>query len=98
MRPVRFARTGYALAFPGSVVVLAAVTVLPDANVGEVPQVNEIDASVLPVAVKWPFNVAVVGCTFVAAVVVELGVPQGIPGTAALSTPVFDEVSARITT
>ena len=47
-----FARTGYALALPGRVVVFATVTVLPEANVDEVPHVNEIEASGLPVAVK----------------------------------------------
>jgi hypothetical protein len=56
-----FANTGYALAVPGKEVVVAAVVVLPDANVDEVPHVNEIDASAFPFPVRWPFRVAVVG-------------------------------------
>ena len=98
MRPVRFARTGYALAVPASVVTFAAVVVLPDASVGDVPHVNEIDASGFPFPVRCPFNVAVVGCTLVAAVVVELGVPHGVANTVALSAPVLVLVIARIDT
>jgi hypothetical protein len=56
-----FANTGYALAVPGKEVVVAVVVVLPDANVDEVPHVNEIDASAFPFPVRWPFRVAVVG-------------------------------------
>ena len=55
------ANTGYADAVPGSDVVVAAVVVLPDANVDDVPHVNEIDASGFPLPVRCPFNVAVVG-------------------------------------
>ena len=83
---------------PGSEVVVAAVVVLPDANVDDVPQVNEIEASGFPLPVRWPFNVAVVGCTLVAAVVVELGVPHGVAATVALSAPVLVPVIARIET
>jgi hypothetical protein len=72
--------------------------VLPEANEEDVPHVNEIEANAFPLPVRCPFSVAVVGCTFVAAVVVEPGVPHGVPATAALSTPVFVEVKARITT
>ena len=59
MRPVRFARTGYAFAVPGSVTVLAAA-VLPEGGF-DIPQVNEIDASAFPLPVRWPLMVAVVG-------------------------------------
>lgn len=52
MRPVRFARTGYALAVPGNDVVFAGVVVLPDASVGDVPHVKAIEASGFPLAVR----------------------------------------------
>lgn len=55
------ANTGYADAVPGSDVVVAAVVVLPEVNVDDVPHVNEIDASGFPLPVRCPFNVAVVG-------------------------------------
>ena len=61
VKPVRFARTGYALAFAGSDVVLAGVIVLPDASVGEVPHLKETLPNKLPLLVRCPFNVAVVG-------------------------------------
>jgi hypothetical protein len=93
---VRFAKTGYAFAVPGNEAVVAAVVVVGDANDDESPHVNEIDASAFPFPVRWPFNVAVVGCTFVAGVVVELGVPHGVAAIVALSKPVFELVIARI--
>ena len=61
VRPVRFANTGYASAVPGNDVVVAAVVVLPDASVDDVPHVNEMEASGFPFPVRCPFNVAVVG-------------------------------------
>ena len=98
MRPVRFVSTGYALAVPGSVVVFAWVVVVPDDRFATVPHVNEMEASALPLPVRCPFSVAVVGCTLVAAVVVAAGVPHGVPAAASLSTPFLDDVTARITT
>jgi hypothetical protein len=93
-----FARTGYSMALLASDVVFAPVMVFPEANVDDVPHVNEIEANAFPLPVRCPFRVAVVGCTFVAAVVVEPGVPHGVPVTTVLSTPVFVDVTARRTT
>lgn len=39
----------------------ADVVVLPDASVGDVPHLNEIEANGLPLPVRWPLTVAVVG-------------------------------------
>ena len=55
------AKTGYALAVPGSVTVFASVVLFPDARVDDVPQVNLIDAKGFPLPVRWPLRVAVVG-------------------------------------
>ena len=57
---MRLAKTGYALAVPGSVTVLAAVGLL-GAGGDDVYQVNEIDAKGFPLPVRWPLRVAVVG-------------------------------------
>jgi hypothetical protein len=72
--------------------------VLPEANEEDVPHVNEMVPNAFPLPVRCPFSVAVVGCTFVAAVVVDPGVPHGVPVTTMLSTPVFVDVTARRTT
>lgn len=98
MRPVRLARTGYALAVPARVTVFAAVVVVGEASVGDVPHVNEIDANEFPLPVRWPLSVADVDNTLVAAVVVDDGAPQGVANVVVLSTPVFVEVIARMTT
>ncbi len=52
MRPVRFNVTGEAEALDASGDCVAAVVVLPDAKVDDVPHVNEIDASGFPLPVR----------------------------------------------
>lgn len=102
MRPVRFAETGEAFAVPNNVTELATAVELPfghgDGVGSVVPHVNVMEANAVPLPVRWPLRVAVVDNTLVAAVVVDDGTPHGVADNAALSAPVSDAVTARITT
>ncbi len=72
MRPVRFNVTGEAEALDASGDCVAAVVVLPDANVDDVPHVN-VTVLEAPLDVPVPFNVAVCSATFDAGSVVAVG-------------------------